>query len=162
MWHFLLWTFQRRWRIEYFHHWYRKVSSLLERQIFITFQFAIALYLFLFDFQRPFDFNLDNETVSELTELPPPGNVFAIDLDDDGLNRAVCNENVSKFYILSDCQLRKCRLLIYFPIHCRQAKCFWSIVVKCAKWLANKWKCFHYRNEHKMHRPEPYRALLFR
>lgn len=67
------------------------------------------MYLFLFDFQRPFDFNLDNETVSELTELPPPGKVFAIDLDDDGLNRAVCNENVSKFCNLSDCQPKICR-----------------------------------------------------
>lgn len=33
--------------------------------------------------------------VSPLTALPPAGEVFGIDLDDNGFNRVVCNENVS-------------------------------------------------------------------
>lgn len=30
-----------------------------------------------------------------MTDLPPAGRVFAIDLGDDGFNRVVCNEKVS-------------------------------------------------------------------
>lgn len=46
-------------------------------------------------FFRPFDFNLLGEKVDILQDLPPPGQIFAIDFGDDGLHRAVSSDTVS-------------------------------------------------------------------
>lgn len=44
---------------------------------------------------RPFDFDLTDEIVSPLAYFPAAGEVFALDLDVDGIYRVVCNANVS-------------------------------------------------------------------
>lgn len=44
--------------------------------------------------QSPFDFNLPDEKVALLEDFPPSGEVFAVDLGEDGLHRAVYNNDV--------------------------------------------------------------------
>lgn len=62
--------------------------------------FTNSFSIWFFVLPRPFGFHLTNEKVSPMTDLPPAGTVFAIDLDDDGFHRVVCNDDVSAAWMI--------------------------------------------------------------
>lgn len=116
-----------------------------------------------FFLRRPFGFHLLNEKVMELVDLPPAGVVFAIDLDDDGVNRAVCNDDVSLPRIVLPSSFVRCSSWrIFFTFHWRQTNFSSSIVVRLSMWKTSSWISSHCPTKRRGHRPKPFHVPLFR
>lgn len=116
-----------------------------------------------FFFQSPFDFNLPDETVALLTNIPPPGEVFVVDMEADGFHRAVRNNGVCIFQYLFTIRWEFSPEDFCHFYYRKSILCFSSIVAKSRTLMTRyRSKCIRCLKEQKMHQPEPSRVLLNR